>query len=211
MKKLLLLALLPVVLLVACHKDLTSINVDPKSPLSYPSRAFFTSAQKEMVDLLTSTNVNDNIFRLVVQYWNETTYTDEANFDLGTRQIPRQVWDGLYRDVLRDIREAKKLFPNDANNPTDLKNQTAIAEIMEIYTWYYLVTTFGNVPYTESLDALKTQPVYDDQKIVFNDLLTRIDKATADLDVAGDSFGDADIVYGGDVAAWKKFANSFKL
>lgn len=211
MKKLIILGLLPVVMLVACHKDLTSINVDPKSPLAYPSRAFFTSAQKEMVDLLTSSNVNDNIFRLIVQYWNETTYTDEANFDLGTRQIPRQIWNGLYRDVLRDIREAKKLFPNDANNPTDLKNQTAIAEIMEIYTWYYLVTTFGNVPYTESLDALKTQPVYDDQKTVFYDLLTRIDKAIADLDVAGDSFGEADIVYKGDVAAWKKFANSFKL
>ncbi len=211
MKKLLLLGFLPVIMLVACHKDLTSINVDPKSPLSYPSRAFFTSAQKNMMDLMASSNVNTNIFRLVVQYWNETTYTDEANFDLGTRQIPRQIWNGIYRDVLRDFKEAKKLYPNDANNPKDLKNQLAITEIMEIYAWYYLVTTFGNVPYTESLDALNTQPKYDDQKTVFLDLLTRLDAAIANLDVSGDSFGGADIVYSGDVASWKKFANSFKL
>jgi hypothetical protein len=213
MKKLLLLGLLPVVMLVACHKEITSINVDPKSPLTYPSRAFFTNAQKNMVNLLTSSNVNTNIFRLIVQYWNETTYTDEANFDLGTRQIPRQVWNGLYRDVLRDIKEAKKLFPNDVdpNSPSQLQNQLAIAEILEVYTWYYLVTTFGNVPYTEALDALNTQPVYDDQKTVYSDLLTRLDAAIASLNESGDSFGAADIVYGGDVTAWKIFANSFKL
>ncbi len=217
MKKILLSGLLPVLMLVACHKDLTSINVDPKNPLNYPSRAFFTGAQKNMVDLLTSSNVNTNIFRLIVQYWNETTYTDEANFDLGTRQIPRQVWNGLYRDVLRDLREAKALIPKETMDPTPTvdavikKNQLAITEIMEIYAWYYLVTTFGNVPYTQALDALKTQPVYDAQKTVYIDLLTRMDAAIAKLDVTGDSFGEADIVYGGDVAAWKKFANSFKL
>jgi len=211
MKKILLLVLLPVVMLVACHKELTSINVDPKSPLTYPSRAFFTNAQKSMVNLLTNSNVNSNIYRLVVQYWNETTYTDEANFDLGTRQIPRQIWNGLYRDVLRDIKEAKKLFPNDVTDATTLKNQLAIAEIMEVYTWYYLVTTFGNVPYSQALDAQTTQPVYDDQKTVYNDLLARLDAAVAKLDVSGESFGSADIVYGGDVAAWKTFANSFKL
>lgn len=213
MKKLLLSGLLPVVMLVACHKELTSINIDPKSPLTYPSRAFFTSAQKNMVDLLTNSNVNTNIFRLIVQYWNETTYQDEANFDLGTRQIPRQIWNGIYRDVLRDFKEAKKLYPNDTdpNSPSQLQNQLAITEILEVYTWYYLVTTFGNVPYTDALDPLKTQPVYDDQQTVYNDLLARLDAAIAELDDTGDSFGSADIVYGGDVAAWKTFANSFKL
>lgn len=211
MKRLLLIALLPLVSLVACKKDLTSINVDPKSPLSYPSGAFFTGAQKNMLDLMTTPNVNTNVFRLFVQYWSQTTYADEGNFDLGTRQIPRQIWNGIYRDVIRDLREAKKLFPNDANNPTQLKNQVAIAEIMEIYAWYYLVTSFGDLPYTESLDANITQPKYDNQKTVYFDLLARLDKAISDLDISGESLGGADIVYNGDVESWQKFANSFKL
>ncbi len=217
MKKILITLMVPLLMLVACKKDLTSVNVDPKSPLQYPATAFFTGAQKNLADLLSSTNVNTNIFRLIVQYWTETTYTDESNFDLGTRQIPRQVWNGLYRDVIRDFREAKTLIPTELMNATPTadamikKNDLAITEIMEIYTWFYAVTTFGNIPYSEAMDASKTQPKYDDQKTIYYDLLTRLDAAIAKLDVNGDSFGDADIIFGGDVGAWKKFANSFKL
>jgi hypothetical protein len=211
MKKFLLIILLPLFLLVACKKDLTSINVDPKSPLTYPSGAFFTSAQKSLADLMASTNVNTNIFRLIVQYWTPTTYTDEARFDLGTRQIPRQIWNGLYRDVLRDIREAKKLIPSQVTDETTRQNQLAIAEIMEVYTWYYVVTTFGDVPYTDALNVETTQPKYDDQQTIYMDLLARLDAAIANLDASGDSFGESDIVYGGDIEAWNLFANSFKL
>jgi len=38
-----------------------------------------------------------------------------------------------------------------------------------------------------------------------------LDAAISNLDVSGESFGSADIVYGGDIALWKKFGNSLKL
>lgn len=211
MKKLILLAFLPLLTLVACKKDITSINVDPKNPQIAPASAFFTSAQKATADLVTNSNVNSNIFRLIVQYWTETTYTDESNFDLVTRQIPRQVWNSFYRDILRDLREAKKLIPQQVSNAATQKNQLAMTEIMEIYSWYYLVTTFGNIPYSEALDVTKLQPKYDDQKTIYMDLLTRLDAAIANLSTSAEGFGEADLLYGGDVAKWKKFANSFKL
>jgi hypothetical protein len=31
-------------------------------------------------------------------------------------------------------------------------NELAIAEILEIYAWYYLVATYGDVPYTDAMD-----------------------------------------------------------
>lgn len=203
--------------MVSCKRDLTDVNIDPKNPLDYPATAFFTSAQKNMSDLMASTNVNTNIFRLIVQYWTETTYTDESNFDLATRQIPRQIWNGLYRDVIRDLRETKSLIPTQTMSTTpsvDLvikQNQMAITEIMEIYAWYYAVTTFGNIPYSQAMDVNITQPKYDDQQTIFFDLLTRIDTARARLIPTGESFGNADIIYGGNVSQWMRFANSFKL
>ena len=210
MKKIILLALMPL-LMVACKRDITSINVDPKNPQVAPGDAFFSNAQKNLSDILASTNVNDNIFRLIVQYWQETTYLDESQYDIDTRQNPRQLWNALYRDVLRDIREAKRLIPEQETDADIQQNQLAIAEIQEIYAWYYLVTTFGDIPYTEALDVSIQQPKYDKQQDIYNSLLSRLDAAIGKLKTTDGSFGSADLLYGGDVALWKKFANSFKL
>lgn len=211
MKKILGLALIPLLMLAACKRDITSINIDPKRPSIAPAGAFFSNAQRNMSNLLTSTNVNTNIFRLVVQYWQETTYTDESNYDITTRQQPAGMWNTIYRDVIRDLREAKSLIPEQVEDAAIEQNQLAIAEIQEVFAWYYLVTSFGDVPYTEALNIETQQPKYDKQDVIFKDLLTRLDAAIGKLNTAKGGFGDADLLYGDDVAAWKKFAQSFKL
>jgi hypothetical protein len=200
-----------VIAFFSCTKDLTSLNDDPKNPKNVPSYTLFTSAQRVMTNTLTSSNVNLNIFRLIVQYWTETTYTDESNYDLDTREIPQGVWNAFYRDVLRDFKEAKDLIPQDVADADVQKNQIAITDFMMVYTYYYLVTTFGDIPYTESLDIENPFPVYDNAATVYADLLTRLDADIAALNTSAGSFDNADIVYGGDVESWMKFMNSFKL
>jgi len=194
-----------------CTRHLSDLNIDPKNPSVAPSAAFFTNAQRTLMNTLTSSNVNLNIYRLIVQYWQETTYTDESNYDLATRSINDAVWNALYRDVLRDLQEAKALIPTDVNGADIIQNQLAITDIMQVASWYYLVTTFGNIPYTEALDINKPFPKYDDAKTIYNDLLSRLDADIASLKTSAESFGGADIIYDGNVAKWKKFANSLKL
>jgi len=82
---------------------------------------------------------------------------------------------------------------------------------MKVYTYHYLFTTFGNVPYSQAMDINNTQPSYDDAKTAYTSMMTTLDAAIAKLDASGSSFGGADIIYGGDVAKWKTFAASFKL
>lgn len=200
-----------VVLATACTRDLADLNIDPKNPSTSPSYAFFTNAQRNLSNTLTSSNVNLNIFRLIVQHWQETQYPEESQYDLGTREINDNTWDALYRDVIRDLRESKALIPTDVANVTTQKNQLAIAEVMEIYTWYYLVTTYGNIPYSEAMNIDKPFPKYDDAKTVYNDLLARLDVAINNMATTGQSFGSADIIYHGNMTKWKKFANSLKL
>lgn len=212
MKKIFIAALLPLLVVVGCKKDLTSLNSDPKRPEQAPAAPFFTGAQKIFVDLQTTADYNENNFRLIMQYWQQTIYVKESRYDLIDRQIPRQVWDYYYRDVIRDLREAKRLVPLDASLTEAVKkNQHAIAEIMEIYTWYYLVTTFGDIPYTDALDVMKPSPKYDDDQAIFTDLLARLDVAINDLTTTAASYGTADVLYNGNVDKWKKFANSIKL
>jgi hypothetical protein len=210
MKKIVLIILLSGAIF-SCKKDLTSYNLDPKSPTTVPSYTLFTDAQKNMADLLTTTDVNTNVFRLFAQHWTETTYTDESNYDIFNRGIPTQWWNGFYRDVLKSLQEAKMLIPTDVEDEGQQKNQLAIADIMQVYAYYYLVSTFGDIPYTEALDVEITQPKYDDAATVYADLLQRLNTDLAALDEEAESFGGADLIYGGDVASWMKFANSLKV
>ncbi|MEN0055191.1 MAG: SusD/RagB family nutrient-binding outer membrane lipoprotein [Mucilaginibacter sp.] len=195
----------------ACKKDITSLNTDPKNPAVVPSYSFFTYGQRLMTNTVTSSNVNLNIFRLVAQQWQETTYTDESNYDITTRPIPDNIWNAIYRDALQNIERSKQLIPTDVTNADVQKNELAIADIMEVYGYYYIFTTFGDAPYTEALNINKPFPKFDDSKTAYYDMLARLDKDIAALNTGADSFGAADVVYGGDVTKWKKFAASFKL
>ncbi len=210
MKKLLIFSVF-LVILFSCRKNITSLNVDPKSPSTVPSYTLFSNAQLNLANDLASPNVNLNIWRLISQHWTETTYPDESNYDLGTRNIPQNWFHTLYRDVLKNFEESKKLIPNDVLDPDVQKNELAIVEIMEVYTWHYIVSTFGNVPYSEALNIENVQPKYDDAATIYSNLLTRLNTAISNLKTSAESFGSADLLYSGDVALWKKFANSFKL
>lgn len=200
-------------LLTACTKDIQKLNVDPKHPLAVPSYSLFTNAQHALVNTLTSSNVNLNIFRLIEQQWEETTYTDESNYNLNSRAIPDNIWDNLYTTVLANFEQSKKTIPTDVIDAVQQKNEIAIVDIMEVYTYFYLVTTYGNIPYSQALDIKQPFPKFDDAKTVYYDLLTRLDAdiATLKANETGASFGGADLIYGGDPVKWEKFANTFKL
>jgi hypothetical protein len=200
-----------VVAVSSCTKDLTKLNDDPKNPKEAPSYAFLTNAERRLANVLASSNQNLNIFRLIVQHWQQTTYIDESNYDLSSRLVNDNTWDVLYRDILNDLKEAKKLIPLDVKEQPVQKNQLAIADLLQVYTFYYLVTTYGDVPYSEALDISKPFAKYDNDELILADLLVRIDAAIANLNTGAAGFGSADIIYNGNVAKWKKFANSLKL
>lgn len=206
--------LLSLGMIISCD-NLESLNENVVDPAQVPGEALFTSAQKSLVDQMVNTNVNDNIFRLINQDWTEVTYTDESNYDLVTRTIPEQHWQYLYKDVLKDLKQASINITNApllaTDNPLDKKNKLAIIEILNVYTYAVLVETFGNVPYTEALDLSFKKPKYDDGLTIYKDLISRLNAAIANLDTSADSFGYSDRIYSGKVTKWVKFANTLKL
>jgi hypothetical protein len=198
----------------SCTK-LEELNVNIKDPTKVPGESLFTGAQRNLSNQLTTPNVNNNIFRMFVQQWTETTYIDEANYDITTRPIPGNHWNVLYRDVLMNLKESASVLATTGTLPGDhasvLPNKQAIVEVMTVYTYSMLVETFGNVPYTQALTQTILLPGYDDGLTIYKDLLVRLDKAIAQMDQTQASFGSTDNMYGGDVAKWYKFANSLKL
>jgi hypothetical protein len=140
-------------------------------------------------------------------------YQDEAQYDFQTRAIPNTWWNAMYRDVLADLRESARLINADAGLlPKEKANKLAILDIMEVYTFGILVNSFGNIPYTEALNAAILFPKYDDAKTVSADLITRLNADIAKLDASGPGFASSeDVVYKGSVSKWVKFANTLRM
>lgn len=216
MKKSLLFILPALVLATSCVDTLDDYNIDPKRPLSgtIPGTTLVSSAERSLSRTVVSSSVNLNPFRLYTQYWAETTYFDESIYDIKTRNINGGFWTSIYRDVLRDLQEARTIINanTDPNfDPAQKANQLAAISVLEVYSWATLVDTFGNIPYSESLDFTKPQPKYDDAATIYADLVTRLNTAIGQFDTSAEGLGSADLIYGGDVAQFVKFANSLKL
>ncbi|BAX78982.1 SusD/RagB family nutrient-binding outer membrane lipoprotein [Labilibaculum antarcticum] len=190
-------------------------NIDPKHASEVPVETLFTTAEIAFVDQYNNMNVNYNISRMLAQYWSDVTYTDGSRYDFQDRGIPDTFWAEFYRDVLMDLEESKIVIDNAgyvgalANKAI---NQKAIIEILEVYTYSVLAETFGDIPYSEAtIGAENFAPKYDDAETVYLDLFVRLDAAIAALNSSFDSFGGEELLFDGDIAEWKTFANSLKL
>jgi hypothetical protein len=114
--------------------------------------------------------------------------------------------------VIADLRESKRLIEEDEFVAAEDKTaMMAQLEVVEVYTWFYLVTIFGDVPYSEAMDFQNPVPAYDDDAAIYADILERLDIAIGSLSSGGNGFDNADVLYDGDLDQWVKFANSLKL
>ncbi|MEO8148820.1 MAG: SusD/RagB family nutrient-binding outer membrane lipoprotein [Bacteroidia bacterium] len=198
---------------VSCKK-LDQMNIDTKSAIKVPSATLFANALRNLVDQETTPSVNKNVFRPFSQYWTETTYIDESNYDITTRTIPDFEFRTIYRDVLSNLQEAKKVIATETvieSSDAEKKNKTAVTEILTVFAFQREVDIFGNVPYEQALDITNILPVYDDAQSIYANLFTRLDAAIGEIDVTANGFNDGDLVYNGNMAKWKAFANSLKL
>ena len=203
------------VLIASCTKNFEDFNTDKKNPATVAGEALFSNALKYLADQLNTPDVNRNIFELWAQYWNETTYTDEANYDIVERAQAEQVFQYFYRDALKDLDEAAKLIEEEEPVNDDAAkmqaNKLHIIEILNVFIYQRLVDIFGAVPYSEALNIGNVYPSYEMGDVIYDDLIVRLDAAVSGLDASAGSFGTADLIYGGDVDKWIKFGNSEKL
>ena len=208
----LIIAFLSAMCLTACVDSLDDYNIDQKRASKVPPETLFTNAVKELSDALTTPNVNNNNFRLYIQQWATTTYLQEPRYDLTSRIIPQNLWQSIYKDVLSDLHESKRLMDADAlMDATEKKTKLAQIDVIEVYAWSVLVNTFGNVPYSEAFNYQNPVPKYDDAITIYNDILVRLDAALTSLSTGSNGFQNGDPLYRGDIPKWIKFGNSLKL
>ncbi|OJV20018.1 MAG: hypothetical protein BGO21_11550 [Dyadobacter sp. 50-39] len=113
---------------------------------------------------------------------------------------------GAVIDILQVI-DAVKVSPEDVN-------KLSVSRIWKAYLFHRLTDMYGDIPYSEAGRGLSDKnytPKYDTQAAIYADLLKELDESIAAFNPAKATFGNSDLVYGGDVTKWKKFAYSLML
>jgi len=93
----------------------------------------------------------------------------------------------------------------------------AIALVMEAYTFQLITDAWGNAPYTQALkgqfaDSNITSPKYDSTRTIYFGIIANIDSALSLMNpTAAVLPGADDLVYGGNMTQWEKFAYTLKL
>lgn len=210
--------LLLALVVVGCDDRLDDLNTDKKNPASVDPQSLFANATREVVDNMVSMAVNDNPFRMYSQQWAQTTYPDESQYNMTTREIPYNFFVNQYRDVLVNLQESKMLIQTQLDEGTSsasdatLANRMAIIDVLMGYTYITLVDAFGNVPYSQALNPDEYSfPVYDDARAIYDGVDATLATASATLGDGNGTGFDSDLVYGGDAEAWGVFANSLRL
>ena len=131
-----------------------------------------------------------------------------ANFNQDNRDYTQATWQRYYRSVIRNTYDVIATTKDPSR--TNLVN---MAKILQSYAFLVLTDTYGDIPYTEAGKGYtdqKVYPKYDKQQAVYAGIIKDISDAVAALD-ASKTRETADVLFGGDVAKWKKFGNSLLL
>lgn len=134
-------------------------------------------------------------------YFNEHTYNVTSDF-----------YAGIFETLM--LRTSNYTFIQKTERP-GYDNYKAIAKILKSFYFQYLVDMYGDIPYSQAhLRGENLTPAYDDDLAIYRDLYVQLDQAIALIDNAPAGTlnpGANDVMLGGNMAMWKKFANTLKL
>lgn len=107
-------------------------------------------------------------------------------------------------------------FPRDINNLVSIinseyatNNQKQIARVWKVFLFHRMVDFYGDIPYFNVGDPDKPE-VWDSQPKIYEDFFKELDEAVKAMDASA-SYDAKDVIYAGNVAKWKAFANTLRL
>ena len=126
----------------------------------------------------------------------------------GTYTINNNSFDGSFNSIytaggLLAIKDAEAR----ADALPDQKYK-GVLEVLEAMNVLFGADNWGDIPYREAVTT--STPHFDPQLQIYDDLLTLLDKAIADLNGSGAGPGGYDLVYGGDNTKWTQAAHMLK-
>jgi len=214
MKKYILLLFIAIVFLGSSCKDFLSVNeVNPNNASQVAARLVLPAA----INNVAYTMNNPRRFEFV--YLWHGLWSISAGYTQPQALVQYKLLNSNYQNAFREFYTAANNLDGIEKSSTDPKdaNFLAIAKIMKAYIFQNLVDCWGDVPYAEAFQTGtgNLKPKYEAQQTIYEDLVTQLDAA---MDLIQNAPADAnavlpaaDIMYGGDMTEWQRFANTVKL
>jgi hypothetical protein len=193
----------------ACTGDFEKINTPPTSVTTIDPGLVLSKVQKDAA-FAEGVEYPNNQYGSWIQQWAGGVLISSSRY---IEQSDNAAWDSHYT-LLRNISQIRNQVLKGQENDPAGRTKLAIAKIVEISVWQRLTDLFGDVPYSTTAlgqDKVNTKPVFDTQESIYKSLIADLNAAMGQLNASDVSYGNADFYYKGDVAKWKKYANSLKL
>lgn len=204
--------LLSLSLLSGCDQGFDEVNINKVDPTSLsPSmvlnKAIISTNYLDGFGTLGMLTYNFGIVQQIITPYGSSL--SGANYDQINGSNTPLVWTNFYRNVLKQLVAALDQTKSD---PLQSNTYNA-ARIWKAYVFMILTDTYGDIPYSQAGQGYTTEiitPKYDAQQDIYKDILKELDEASAALTTAQTPVV-TDILYGGDVAKWKKLGYSLML
>ncbi len=202
---------------LGCTNDFEDLNTNPNAQTTGESAYLLTGAQ-----INTARSILDDYntgYCKWVQYYTHNTEDVVAFWHKSGNDI-NDHWNyySFFVDILPNLKEVL------ANcERTSHRNYWALANIMQAWSYGYLVDTWGDVPYTYALHGMEGDseetdylfPLFDSQESIYKAMIDKLFAANDSIDTNPKTLypvnGNADIFAGGDLMAWKRFCNTLNL
>lgn len=195
----------------SCSDDyMEDLNTDPSKASSIDPNAQLTTVELQTYGDLGMVEIYRNYIYAFTQQlmgcWNTTNYGGRHTVD--NNEMSR-IWTSFYPKAIKNVTDAIYRSSEEESKT----NINAALRIYRVYLMSIITDIYGDVPYSEAgLGYLeeKYNPRYDTQEEIYNNFFVELKDAGAALAAGGDKI-TGDVIYNGDVAKWKKLANSLRL
>lgn len=196
---------LSVFFFMSCEEKITELNNDPDVSTVATDAQVLTSAIGYL-GYVQDADLNSGSFLWSQHYtWGIGVSLGNAERYVAEPDDYDGYWQRAYANCLADLAYLSN---------SDVPAYRGVADILSAYIYQGLVDHFGDIPYSEAVRGSEgiTTPDYDPAADIYADLVVKIDAALAEFENPDRGvIGSEDLIYGGDIDSWIRFANSLKL
>lgn len=189
---------------ISCTNDFEELNVNPNAPQSVDPQFLLANVISTAADL----NTYQQGFRLsnyLAQFAASVEFERIDRYEMGSNS---DYWNAIYR-LQSDIRTMKEA-------PASNEAYQAVGDIMSSYLYSQLTDMWGDVPYTDAIQALDGNytPTYATQQEIYTNpetgILAVLKRSAATLETTNSKI-NGDVMFNGNIQKWVRFANSLRF